>query len=200
MDLDQLLFESGARWRQAQGPGPRLDVERLVTDQRPTESRRWWTAMTAAAVVLATVAAVFFVRQAVEPTVTRATPAPPVAIPSGVTPGQLFGTWYHAVSLTMARTQHRTLVGRWVLTLDPGGSARLARVDGTVNVPGRWSLSAGTLALTLPLTGCTDAASDYRPDRSTLTSGLLELVPGDEPCQARAIVLGGHWFSTPSPG
>ena len=200
MDLDQLLSESGARWRQAQGPAPRLDVERLITDQLMTRRHQRSAAIAAAAAVMVTVAASFLIQHRAEPTVIPSPSTPPVSSTSGITPGEVTGTWYHTVSPTMARSQHRSLVGDWVLTLGLGGSARLARVDGTVHVTGRWSLTEGKLALALPVTGCTDAASDYRADRSTLHSGLLELIPGDEGCLARAILLGGHWFTTPSPG
>ena len=199
MDLDELLHDSGKRWRAAQPPVPDYDLPGMLTRRRSAWRQARWTPAAASIMVVALVAVVFLLHQAF----TSSSPAPDPGSSASNSPAlssdQLAGTWYSTVSVTQARRQHHNLVGDWVLVLDPDGSARLSLVDGAVDAAGRWRLTGTQVQLTLPFPGCSSADSAYTPALSTSHPGLLELVdvPSQETCVPRALVLDGHWFTYP---
>lgn len=201
MDVDQLLTESGARWREATPPPRAYDVEALVFDGVPSIQRGWrltvTAAVAAAAAVVALVALVGHLLAAPALPQPGSSPSPSSPV---VRSSQLVGTWYATVSPTMARAAHRDLVGDWTLSLDEDGTARLSHIHTADALRGHWRLSAATLTVSIPVTGCTTGEGSYEPTMSTLHPGLLTLVPipGAEACTARALVLGGHW--QPGPG
>jgi hypothetical protein len=196
MDIDQLLRESGARWRQAQPPSSGYDVEALVSAGRASGGRRWQLTVTAA--VAAAAAAVAAVIVASHMIAVPAVPRPassPVPSLSAVSQDQVVGTWHSTVSPTIARARHRNLVGDWILSLDRDGTARLRHVNTTVDLRGQWRLSGTKLTLSVRLAGCPVGEATYQPERSTLHPGMLSLFPvdGAESCTARALVLTGEW-------
>jgi hypothetical protein len=194
MDLDELLHESGRRWRAAQPSAPDYDLPATLAHQQPGWRRpRWRTA--AATVALAALVVVFLFDRASTPD--RPAPRPDS---STLSADQVAGTWHSTVTVTQARRQHHDLVGDWVLVLDPAGSARLSLVGGPIDALGRWRMVGTQVHFTLPFPGCSSAVSTYQPTLSLLHTGLLELVdvPDEETCVPRALVLDGHWFANPS--
>jgi hypothetical protein len=203
MELDELLRETGARWRAAQPGASDYDLGRRVAPQRPPRRQlRWATALVAATVLLGLVGTAWVAHRVVaEPAAT------PLASPTA--PGDLVGQWYASVSRTQTRSAHADLVGDWMLVLDATGKARLSQfsgpidvLSGPVDVTGSWRMSGSTVTFTLPVPGCAPGDVAYRVVRSALHPELLELteVPGSDSCVARTIVLDGHWTASPASG
>jgi hypothetical protein len=200
MNLEELLHDSGNHWRAAQPPVPDYNLPGLLTRRQAGWRPPRWTPAAASVAVVALVAAIFFFHQAVAPSGPAPSPGSSASNSGTLSSNQLTGTWYSTVSVTQARRQHHNLVGDWVLVLDPNGSARLSQVGGAIDVVGRWRLTGTQVQTRLAFPGCSSADGAYTPALSTLHPGLLELVdvPNRESCVPRAVVLDGHWFTTPS--
>ena len=93
MQVDELLRETGARWRAAQPDAPDYDFGRRVAPQRPPRRQlRWATALVAATVLLGLVGTAWVAHRIVaEPAAT------PLASPTAQA-DQLVGHWYASVS------------------------------------------------------------------------------------------------------